>query len=47
MIARWKQVVLSAVLAVALVGVFVAITNMPVITGCGYYARCDVSTVAD
>lgn len=38
--AVWKQGVVGTVTLVALVGVFVALANLPVLTGCGYYATC-------
>jgi hypothetical protein len=41
----WKQFVLWATILLAVVGVIVAFTNLPVITGCGYYARCGASAV--
>lgn len=32
---------------VVVVGVFVAFTNLPVLTGCGFYAQCGAPAVAD
>lgn len=46
-VGNWKRIVLWATMLVAVLGVFVALTNLPVITGCGYYARCGTSVVTD
>lgn len=43
----WKRIVLWAIILVAVMGVFIALTNLPVVTGCGYYARCGTSAVVD
>lgn len=40
---RWKQAVLWAMILVAVIGVFIAFTNLPVVTGCRYYGRCGPS----
>lgn len=37
---EWKRLVLAGVVVIALLGVIVAINNLPVRTGCGYYGIC-------
>lgn len=37
---EWKRLTLAGVVATALLGIFVAIGNLPVRTGCGYYGMC-------
>lgn len=44
---NWRRFVLWSVMIVALLGVFVAIANLPVLTGCGYYGRCGPAAIAD
>ena len=43
----WRGAVLRAIVLVALFGLFVALTNLPVLTGCGYYAQCGTSALTD
>lgn len=35
-----KRAVVIAMAVLALVGIWIAFANLPVITGCGYYGRC-------
>jgi len=35
-----KKLVLALIALLAIIGVWIAFANLPVITGCGYYGRC-------
>jgi hypothetical protein len=47
MAAYWKGAIMGMIVLVALVGILVALTNLPVLTGCGYYAQCGASAATD
>ena len=36
----WKQAVLAALVLLVIVGVYDAIRNLPVVSGCSFYANC-------
>lgn len=40
-----KRAVVIAMAVLALVGIWIAFANLPVITGCAYYGRCGVPVV--
>jgi hypothetical protein len=40
---NWKRAVLAGTAALALTGVLIAVANMPVLTGCGFYNQCEVT----
>jgi len=42
----WKRAVLGAVIVLACAGVYTAVMNMPVLSGCTFYGECpdDAST---
>jgi hypothetical protein len=42
-----KRAVLGAMMSLAALGIYIAIDNLPVLTGCGYYGQCGASVVAD
>ncbi|MEZ0497950.1 hypothetical protein [Sphingomonas sp. IW22] len=43
----WKCAVLTMIVLVAILGILIAFGNLPVLTGCGYYARCGDAAVMD
>ena len=42
---NWKRAVLAGTVVLALTGVLIAVANMPVLTGCGFYNQCEVTLV--
>jgi hypothetical protein len=42
----WKKAVLAGTAALALTGVLIAVANMPVLTGCGFYNQCEATLVS-
>lgn len=36
----WKQAILWGMIALSAMGVIIAFSNLPVLTGCGFYGRC-------
>lgn len=43
----WKRAVLAMIVLVTVLGILIAFGNLPVLTGCGYYARCGNAAVMD
>ncbi|MCJ2188381.1 hypothetical protein [Novosphingobium beihaiensis] len=37
----WKTLVVLACAVLGLVGIFDAVTNLPVVSGCAFYSHCD------
>lgn len=40
---RWKQAIFYAVAALAAVGLFDALQNLPIVSNCAFYADCTPS----
>lgn len=41
----WKRAVLAGTALLALTGVLIAVANMPVLTGCGFYNQCEATLI--
>jgi len=35
-----KRLIVAGMTLVAVTGIFIAFSNLPVVTGCGFYAQC-------
>lgn len=43
----YKKLVAFGILGLAIVGVFDALANLPVVSGCSFYGECSLPEVAD